>query len=87
MPHTPRFFEASEVLAAASWELQNHFRLGGAAGAATALSWRPSAPGLPPLLLVGTAAAGAQVWWYQQQLMRWQLAATLGDTQVRRQWP
>ncbi|PSC70623.1 Nucleoporin seh1-A [Micractinium conductrix] len=73
-----RFFEASAVLAADSWELQNYFRLGRAAGAATALSWRQPAPGLPPLLVVGTAAAGAQVWAYRRQLMRWEQEATLG---------
>lgn len=74
------------MLAAESWELQNHFRTGSssssgasAGGAATALSWRPHAPGLPPLLLVGTAQAGAQVWAYQQQLMRWEQAAALGS--------
>ena len=83
------------MLAAASWELQNHFRVaasssggsssgGGGGGAATALSWRQPAPGLPPLLLVGTAQAGAQIWVYQQQLMRWEQAATLGSPQVRR---
>lgn len=56
---------------------------GSSGGAATALSWRQPAPGLPPLLLVGTAQAGAQIWFYQQQLMRWELAATLGSVQVR----
>ena len=67
------------MLAAASWELQNHFRIGGSAGgAATSLSWRAPASGLPPLLLVGTAAAGAQVWAYQRQLMRWQQVGSLG---------
>jgi hypothetical protein len=73
------------VLAAASWELQNHFRIassGSGGGAATALSWRQPAPGLPPLLLVGTAQAGAQIWAYQQQFMRWEQAASLGSPQV-----
>ena len=79
-----RFFEASAVLAADSWELQNYFRLGRAAGAATALSWRQPAPGLPPLLVVGTAAAGAQVWAYRRQLMRWEQEATLGGPTVSR---
>ena len=85
----PRLFEASEVLAAASWELQNHFQVGdpssssSSTGAATALSWRQPAPCLPPLLLVGTATGGAQVWVYQPQLMRWEQAAALGSPQVR----
>ena len=86
LPPPRRFFEASEVLAAASWELQNHFRIGsssGSGGAATALSWRQPAPGLPPLLLVGTAQAGAQIWVHQQQLMRWEQVASPGSPQVR----
>ncbi len=76
------------MLAATSWELQNYFRVGSSAsssgGAATALSWRQPAPGMPPLLLVGTAQLGAQIWMYQQQFMRWERAATLGSAQVRR---
>ncbi|KAI7846335.1 hypothetical protein COHA_000172 [Chlorella ohadii] len=82
-----RLFEASELLAAPSWDLQNQFRVAGSGssgsggGAATALSWRQPAPGLPPLLVAGTAQAGAQIWYYQQQLMRWELAATLGSPQ------
>lgn len=76
-----RFYEATDVLAASGWELQNHFRLGGSTGAATAISWRPAAPGVPPLLLVGTALGFAQVWVYRRQLMRWEHAATLGGPQ------
>ena len=85
-----RLYGASDLLAAASWELHNQFRVAssgsssssGGGGAATALSWRQPAPGLPPLLVAGTAQAGAQIWFYQQQLMRWELATTLGSPQV-----
>lgn len=79
--HCRRFFEASAALAA-SWDLQNQLRVGAGAGAATALSWRQAVPGLPPMLLVGTSQAGAQIWLYQQARLRWEQAATLSSPEV-----
>ena len=78
-----RLFSASNVLAAASWRLENQFCVA-SGGAATALAWRLHTPGVPPMLLVGTAAAGAQVWQYQQRIRRWEPAVMLGSSQVRR---
>lgn len=74
-------FEASAPLAAASWELASELQA--STQACTGLDWQQPSPGLPPLLVVGTAADGAQVWMYREQLMRWEQAATLGSPQVR----
>ena len=86
LPACNRFFEASEPLAADSWELQNELQASQQSKACTSLAWRPHSAGLPPLLLVGTAADSAQVWMYREPLMRWELATSLGTLQVRQDW-
>lgn len=75
-----RCFQASSLLAPTTWELHNLFQVG-SGRAATSLSWRQPEPNVLPLLLVGTATAGAQIWMYQERLMSWTQAATLGSLQ------
>lgn len=78
-----RFFQASDVLAAQRWELSNELEATPSGQPCTSLSWRQQGGGLPPMLLVGTRDAAAQVWAYQTSTMRWELAASVGSPTVR----
>ncbi len=72
-----RTFAASAPLDAASWDPHAELQLEREAGAATALAWREADPGLPPLLVVGAAAGGAQIWTFREALLRWERAVAL----------
>lgn len=73
-----RTFIAASPLDATTWDPYSHLQLDHTSGACISLSWREFDPVLPPLLAVGTAAGIAEVWMFQEQLLRWERATRLG---------
>lgn len=61
------------------WELHTEIATTRRGGACTSVDWHAHIDGIPPLLVVGTATEGADIWMLQQSLMRWHRLAHLGD--------